>query len=363
MKKYLVLIIVAISLVVSFGIISNIAARENQPATVAADNRSILTLSYTELFIPCKIGYVPTKSCPDINSIYVGVRGNQNPDDGTESEIKYKVSGGRIIGEGSLVKWDFSEVRKAGNYIITVEFSDFENKKHTATETITLRDCDCPNDELSKENTTPKIEQLELDRTELVIPCPPLPEGYPKRADSPCYNETGIINVKTIVDNPQNTPLTYQYKISGGRIVGEGETVVWDLKNARPGTYRISAAIADSRGVITETDAQEIEINDRCCCLFCVCPTLEITSDETLNAGETVTFTAKVSGGSDTSGLTYKWTVSQGEIIAGQGTEKITLKTTKEMSGTIEATVEISAPGLCSVCSLLTESETVTIIQ
>ena len=95
----------------------------------------------------------------------------------------------------------------------------------------------------------------------------------------------------------------------------------------------------------------------------CICPALDVSGGGRIKAGENVTFKANVAGGSDTSGLTYKWTISQGEIIAGEGTAEITVRTTKEMSGTIEATAEITGPGFCEMCRAMTNSETATIIQ
>lgn len=357
MKKYFIPLIIAVSLFVWSGLVSKTNARENQLLIAAADSRSIITLSETELFIPCKIGYVPTRSCPDINSIYVGVRGNQNPDDGTESEIKYKVSGGRMIGEGSNVKWDFSEVRKAGNYVITVEFLDFENKKHTAFETIALRDCDCPNDNLAEANPTPtlsdlpEIEKIALDKIEVVKSC----------LDKEYDGKDLRIRVETTVRNPKNLPLIYDYTVSSGRIVGQGDKVVWDLKGARQGTYTITVAIDYGRGFINEAKSETVKVKE---CEFehvCVCPAVDAVGGGNIRAGENVTFTAAVSGGTATD-ISYKWTISQGEIIAGQGTREITVKTTKEMSGTIEATVEVGAPGLCNNCRI-TASETATIIK
>lgn len=348
MKKLLILL-TAIFLFVSFALISKTKARENQ----LADSRSILTLSYTELFIPCRIGYVPTENCPDRTFINVLVRGNQNPDDGTESEIKYKVSGGRIIGEGSLVKWDFSEVRKAGIYTITAEFVDsFENKKHTATETITLRECDCPNDNPTPTpSDLPEIEKIALNKIEVVKSC----------LDKEYDGKDLRIRVETTVRNPKNLPLIYDYTVSGGRISGQGDKVVWDLKGARPGTYTITVAIDYGRGFINEAKSGTVKVKE---CEFehvCVCPAVAVVGGGNVKAGKNATFSAEVSGGSE-SELTYKWTVSQGEIIAGQGTREITVKTTKEMSETIEATVEVSAPGLCFNCQT-TASETATIVK
>jgi hypothetical protein len=59
-----------------------------------------------------------------------------------------------------------------------------------------------------------------------------------------------------------------------------------------------------------------------------------------------MTFTANVSGGSS-SDFTYNWTVSQGDIIEGQGTPVIRVQTTEAMAGgNITATVTLG--GVCT---------------
>lgn len=80
------------------------------------------------------------------------------------------------------------------------------------------------------------------------------------------------------------------------------------------------------------------------------CPTISITPPNGLTAiGGSMTFTAKVDGIS-LENLKYQWTVSNGEITSGQGTQKINIATTEDMGGqSVTATVEIS--GLPQNCS------------
>jgi hypothetical protein len=206
-----------------------------------------------------------------------------------------------------------------------------------------------------------EIEKIELDRKEVLIPCPLLPENYRSSLPSACIDYNGLISVETVVKNPKNKALTYQYTVSGGRILGQGEKVFWDLEGTRPGTYTITVAIDEGRGFSDKMQTQTITVRECGCPDFCSCPTLDVTRSGNVRAGETVEFTADVKGG--TAGdITYNWTVSKGEIIEGQGTPQIKVKTTSEMTGTIKATVEIGAVGLCAECPR-TASETGTIIK
>jgi hypothetical protein len=211
-----------------------------------------------------------------------------------------------------------------------------------------------------------EIVSLELDRKEVNIPCPPnFP--FPGASIIPeCDYEKAIrtVAIKTIVSNPKNRPLTYQYTVSGGQIIGQGEKVVWDLKSVRPGKYTISAAIDEGRGFGNQSKVEEVEVVDRCCCLMpCVCPTLDVRDGGKIKSGENATFTVLLTGGSDTTGLIYEWTVSQGEIVEGQGTPKITVRTSAEMTGKIEARVKVTGPGLCETCVEMTAEGIVMFIK
>jgi hypothetical protein len=196
---------------------------------------------------------------------------------------------------------------------------------------------------------TPKfsaqIEKIELDKKQIYIPCP---DGSLPAKDSSC-DESRSISVKTIVGNLDKIgDVSYQYKVSGGNILGQGESVIWDLSEARPGTYTISATINNDENT---QKSETITVLDRDCegCYFC--PSLSVSSsNKVVKAGEIINFTADVFGGA-VSDITFNWTISEGEIIEGQGTPSIKVKTTAEMAGkNIKATIEIGRDGLCDLC-------------
>lgn len=66
------------------------------------------------------------------------------------------------------------------------------------------------------------------------------------------------ISVQTVAVDPENDVLTYQYTVSGGKIVGQGANVVWDLTGASPGIYTITAGVDDSCGVCGRTKTQMV---------------------------------------------------------------------------------------------------------
>jgi hypothetical protein len=209
---------------------------------------------------------------------------------------------------------------------------------------------------------TPKlsaeIQSVKLDRNEVVIPCPPDKSNI-KRENSVC-DDDGSVNIKATASNPQNSQFDYYYTVSGGKITGRGANVIWDLTGAREGDYTISVQVGNEYQFSDKTITETIRVRDcDCCYMPCVCPTLSVAGGGEIKAGGTVEFTANLAGGIPGE-IIYKWTVSQGEIIEGQGKSKIKVKTTTGMTGTIEATVEISAEDLCLMCQP-TASETATI--
>lgn len=95
-------------------------------------------------------------------------------------------------------------------------------------------------------NFVANVTDLTLDRWELVAGLNTEPE----------YR----VNVLTEYFDPENDVLTFQYKVSGGKIIGQGARVVWDLSGLAPGTYTILAGVNDGTGVCGETRKRKIEI-------------------------------------------------------------------------------------------------------
>ena len=75
------------------------------------------------------------------------------------------------------------------------------------------------------------------------------------------------------------------------------------------------------------------------------CPKITVACPD---GGETIQFTAKVSPENPALKLTYKWSVTRGEIKSGQGTPEITVDAERNGQG-IGATVEVSGfPSKCA---------------
>lgn len=70
--------------------------------------------------------------------------------------------------------------------------------------------------------------------------------------------------------------MPFKYVVSGGRVIGEGPNIIWDLTGVPPGTYRITVGVLQETGfsgrplmVIGQTQTRTVEILD---CADCPIP-------------------------------------------------------------------------------------------
>jgi len=191
------------------------------------------------------------------------------------------------------------------------------------------------------------VTGVDLAKTTIVLPCP---VGQ-KPASGSC-NDDMTVGVKTTAHDDEGDVLTYNYTVSGGRIVGSGANVNWDLSGVRAGTYTITSAVDDGCGFCGKTQTKTINVTACPNCVEpprpCACPSLSASGPSDLvPVGGSGTFTANVSGG-DATGITYNWSVSAGTITSGQGTPAITV--TAPEGASVTATVEIGGNGFCPEC-------------
>ena len=187
------------------------------------------------------------------------------------------------------------------------------------------------------ENKPADVTGLTVSDSLIKLGCKP---GFVPKEGEVC-NESTSVSVTTTAVDPENDVLTYNYTVSGGRIVGNGATVSWDLSGVQPGTYTITAGVDDGCGLCGKTQTQTVQVAECDCVLKCECPSLSVTGPAGITEpGQSMTFTANVSGGTQAS-VTYNWSVSAGTISSGQGTPSITVDTTGLAGQTVTASLEI----------------------
>ena len=77
------------------------------------------------------------------------------------------------------------------------------------------------------------VVALELSQMEIAVSC--------SIVDETCSNNS-IIKVEVVTIGIERQK--YVYTVSGGKIVGEGANIEWDLSDAKPGKYTITAGIS-----------------------------------------------------------------------------------------------------------------------
>lgn len=142
------------------------------------------------------------------------------------------------------------------------------------------------------------------------------------------------------IDTPVNTELGKKIKAFVANAGLESRVKFWGALR-RPEGYR------SSFGFGFYLVPQGAEIPYRCILEACECPQLNIEAFENaVNRKPFLNFTVKVEGGDIQGTPSYKWTVSAGKIVEGQGTP--TIKIDAQGAKEIIAIVEIG--GVCDEC-------------
>ncbi len=190
------------------------------------------------------------------------------------------------------------------------------------------------------------VEDVTFDKEKAITECWWQPIYSKMR---PCSDEGGV-EVTTVSKTAEKDNLTYYYIVSGGKIVGQGAKITWDLGRVRPGEYKMMVGVGKDGIMRGKTVVKSIHV-ELCECEAppCSCPTISVSGPtEWIKPGEQMVFRANMAGGSqDTE--SYNWSVSDGTIIKGQGTPQIVVQTMPAMLGkNVTATVELG--GLCPEC-------------
>ncbi|MCB1023117.1 MAG: hypothetical protein KDB79_01920, partial [Acidobacteria bacterium] len=112
-----------------------------------------------------------------------------------------------------------------------------------------------PNDRLAPANPAAYVKALHMDTATVYFT-----ESVSDRNDDFSNSK---IKISTIAVDPENDPLTYNYHISAGKILGKGENVVWDLTDVKPGVYSITAGVDDGCGVCGDTKTRFVSVLPR----------------------------------------------------------------------------------------------------
>jgi hypothetical protein len=166
----------------------------------------------------------------------------------------------------------------------------------------------------------------------------------------PFLAERMRIGVSVTTNTATRGPLIYTYEVSGGKIIGDGPTVIWDFSGGvAPGDYKLSVTITDPLDPVGKTVKKTATVAEMMCHCACSCPSIEVLSNySSARPGQTVEFEAF--GSSSYRDVTYNWTISNGQIFSGQGTDHINVAVDSTPKATI-VTAEVTLSGLDPACN------------
>lgn len=100
------------------------------------------------------------------------------------------------------------------------------------------------------------VDDLTVDVSKVSEPCQSKLAGDEDGKTS----STRVLNVVTTATDPELDVLIFVYQVSGGKIIGAGGKVKWDLSDAPPGDYQISVGVDDGWGIRGKTMTKTITI-------------------------------------------------------------------------------------------------------
>ncbi len=182
-------------------------------------------------------------------------------------------------------------------------------------------------------NHPANVDSLELDRTELVLPCV-------KENTADLFP----VKIKMKASDPENDTLVYDYWVTGGLIKGQGSEVIWDLSGMKPGTYKLLAGADDGMGIVGRKMIRQVIIRQSSECAreaSVQCPDIKISPPEQIVINRVPAFVT-VNMDRSPVGSSFNWKISDGQIISGQGLSLMTIDLSKTYGDTLALFVEAS---------------------
>ena len=109
---------------------------------------------------------------------------------------------------------------------------------------------------MQKTGIAPDIDNIILSYSEISKSC----ENSKTDKISNCSDNIEIVTVFAVAKDPEGELLTYNYTVTGGKIIGTGEKVLWDLSSVKTGIYTITAAVDDGCGFCGKTMTKTLTV-------------------------------------------------------------------------------------------------------
>lgn len=141
---------------------------------------------------------------------------------------------------------------------------------------------------------------------------------------------------------PGGDELLFTWAVTAGRLRGDGRTVTWNLAGLAVGTYTATVEVNDGKQLTSNaTTTVTVAACSDCGYVSSPCPTVSVSCPSEVGSKQPVAFKAAVSGGYTDSTVTYRWSLSAGKIISGQGTSKVVVDVSDLTGQSLTATVTV----------------------
>lgn len=200
--------------------------------------------------------------------------------------------------------------------------------------------------------------ELHASTASITYPCPPDGHSISHSCPFTAEHQIGL----TALTKDFNKQSIYAYTVTGGRVVGEGSKVAWDLSGVGPGFYSATVEVQDNKKHRALSSVTvKIENCSDCVISDFPCPTIVVTCYDEVKAGIPITCEVAVGTATRSNPITYEWSARDSSgadlsgRIGGQGTS-ISITTDGLGGTTVTATVEVK--GLDRSCWRTASSST-----
>ncbi len=170
-------------------------------------------------------------------------------------------------------------------------------------------------------------------------------------SDASNCSHTRTVTLTADFPDVKEDKLLFTWSVTAGQLLGKGRRVTWDLSGLAEGTYTASVEVNDGYQH-TSTASTTVEVAFCSDCIFRTspCPTTSVACPSGVESKQPTYFEANVAGGDVAARPTYKWSLSAGKIISGQGTSKIVVDVSDLAGKSLTATVRVG--GYDPVCKV-----------
>ena len=153
---------------------------------------------------------------------------------------------------------------------------------------------------------------LQASTTKITYPCPP--NGHSISRSCPLTADFQV--ALTAIAKDFNKQPLYVYTVTGGRVVGEGSKVTWDLDGFGPGTYTATVEVQDNKKHRAGSSVMVKIESCSDCVISDFCPTLVVDCYDQVKAGTLAVCIGRMQPSSNL--VTYEWSVnaSSGEDLS-----------------------------------------------